>query len=59
MIVALLVVGLVAAAAVAYGTSKHITLASVKAEVAKLEGEAKTEYNAVKADIVARLKALL
>lgn len=59
MIVALLVVGLVVAAAVAYGASKHITLASVKAEVAKLEGEAKTEYNTVKADIAARLKALL
>jgi hypothetical protein len=55
-------IGVVAVVAVGYALYKHVTLAQVQAEVAKIEAEAPALEAAVKAkvlEIVAAIKAKL
>lgn len=47
--------GVVAAGAVVYAVYKHLTVAEVKAEIAKIEAEVVTDAKAV----IARIKAVL
>jgi len=56
MIITVLVIA--AAAAVAYGAYKHVTVAQVTAEVSKIEAEAVALEPVVKAQVLAIVAAL-